>query len=395
MPRFLAFFLLSALMLPAQQFSRGDWKTDTSKKSIDLKELMSGGPGKDGIPAIRNPKFITPQEAASWVEAKEPVIVVELDGDARAYPLQVLIWHEMVSDQIGDVPLLVTYCPLCNSSIAFDRRVDGKVLDFGVSGMLRHSNMIMFDRQTDSLWQQLTGEAVVGAMTGKRLEIVTSQVVDFATFAKNFPSGKVLSKDTGQNRPYGVTPYAGYEQSGRPMFPVPRKRGTGRPLERIVTFTLEGKSRAYTFERLRRSRVAEGEIKKTRYVVFYDPAAVSTMEQKRISASQQVGSAGVFSPEVDGKSLKFRHKDGKILDKDTGSTWNILGMATGGPLVGKRLKPIKHGVFYAFAWMSFMPQTDLIGAAPPQDLSGGFPGWPGGVGGGPGVGSRRSASELP
>ncbi len=119
------------------------------------------------------------------------------------------------------------------------------------------------------------------------------------------------------------------------------------------------------------------------------------MEQKRISASQQVGSAGVFSPEVDGKSLKFRHKDGKILDKDTGSTWNILGMATGGPLVGKRLKPIKHGVFYAFAWMSFMPQTDLIGAAPPQDLSGGFPGRPGGVGGAPGVGSRRGASELP
>ena len=325
MPRVLALLLLSALMAPAQQFSEGNWKTDRSKKSIDLSDLKLGGPPKDGIPAIREPKFVSAQDAASWVGGGEPVIVVELEGDARAYPLQVLIWHEMVTDQIGGVPLLVTYCPLCNSSIAFDRRVDGKVYDFGVSGMLRHSDMIMFDRQTDSLWQQLTGEAVVGALTGKRLDVVTSQVVDFASFAKSFPDGKVLSKATGHNRPYGTSPYAGYEQSGRTMFPVPLKRPIGPPLERVVSFTLEGKSRAYTFGRLRQSGVIDGKIKKTRYVVFYDKTAVSAMEQKSISGSRQVGSAGVFSPELDGRVLKFRLKGGKIVDKDTGSTWNVLG----------------------------------------------------------------------
>ncbi len=397
MQRFLVLFLLSALLAPAQQFSKGDWQTDTSKKSIDLNDLKLGGPPKDGIRAIQKPKFVSLKDAASWVGGGEPVIVVELEGEARAYPLQVLLWHEMVLDQIGDVPLLVTYCPLCNSSIAFDRRVDGKVYDFGVSGMLRHSDMIMFDRETDSLWQQLTGEAVVGSLTGKRLDIVTSQVVDFAAFAKNFPDGKVLSKDNGQNLPYGNTPYAGYEQAGRVMFPAVVDRPIGRPLEKVVSFTLEGKSRAYTFERLRQAGVVDGKIKKTRYVVFYDGAALSTMEQKQIKSSRQVGSAGVFSPELDGKGLKFKFKDGTILDKETGSSWNVLGMATEGALAGKRLKPIQNGVFYAFAWMAFAPKTDLIGA-PVQRPAGGFSVQQGGIGsvpgtGGPGGPSRPSRPE--
>ena len=386
MPQFLILFLLSALLAPAQQFSKGNWRTDRSKKSIDLSELKLGGPPKDGIPAIREPKFVSTKDAASWIGGGEPVIVVELEGEARAYPLQVLIWHEMVTDQIGGVPLLVTYCPLCNSSIVFDRRLDGKVYDFGVSGMLRHSDMIMFDRQTDSLWQQLTGEAVVGALTGKRLDIVTSQVVDFASFAKTFPNGKVLSKATGYNRPYGTSPYAGYEQAGRLMFPVPLKRRIGPPLERVVSFTLEGKSRAYTFGRLRQSGVIEGKIKKSLYVVFYDRAAVSTMGKKRIADSRQVGSAGVFSPELDGKVLKFRLKGGKIVDKATGSIWNVLGMATEGALAGKRLTAIPHGVFYAFAWMAFTPKTDLIGV-PVQGPGDGFGSQRGGIGPVPGAGS--------
>ena len=385
MRRFLVLFLLSVLLAPAQQFSKGNWQTDRSKKSIDLNDLKLGGPPKDGIPAIREPEFVSAEDAASWVAGREPVIVVELGGEARAYPLQILVWHEMVADQIGDVPLLVTYCPLCNSSIAFDRRVDGQVYDFGVSGMLRHSDMIMFDRQTDSLWQQLTGEAVVGNLTGKKLDIVTSQVVDFASFAKNFPSGKVLGRPTGHNRPYGSTPYAGYEQAGRVMFPALVKRPIGPPLQRVVSFTLEGKSRAYTFGRLRQAGVVDGKIKKTRYVVFYDGAALSSMEQKQIARSRQVGSAGVFSPELDGTLLKFRFTDGKILDKGTGSTWNVLGMATDGALTGQRLKVIPHGVFYAFAWMAFAPKTDLIGV-PVQRPAGGFSVQQGGIGSVPGAG---------
>jgi len=215
--------------------------------------------------------------------------------------------------------------------------------------------------------------------------VVASQVVDFASFAKNFPSGKVLARPAGHNRPYGSTPYAGYEQAGRVMFPALVKRPIGPPLQRVVSFTLEGKSRAYTFGRLRQAGVVDGKIKKTRYVVFYDGAALSTMEQKQIASSRQVGSAGVFSPELDGEVLKFRFTDGKILDKGTGSTWNVLGMATDGALAGQRLKVIPHGVFYAFAWMAFAPKTDLIGV-PVQRPAGGFSVQQGGIGSVPGAG---------
>src|SRR5579863_5188381 len=143
-----------AVPLPAQ-FAGGSWHTDISKRSINLNELKPGGPGKDGIPALNRPKFTSVAEAGRWLDPKEPVIVVERAADVRAYPLQILIWHELVNDQIGDTPLLISYCPLCNSAVVFDRRVAGSVYDFGVSGMLRDSDMVMFDRQTDSLWQQI------------------------------------------------------------------------------------------------------------------------------------------------------------------------------------------------------------------------------------------------
>ena len=193
MNRILVLFLFAVLTASAQ-LSQGNWETDLSKKSINLSELRSGGPPKDGIPAIDRPEFISIDEAAKWVGAREPVLVVTLGGEARAYPLQILLWNELVNDQIGDRPILVSYCPLCNTAITFDRRVDDAVHDFGVSGMLRNSDMVMYDRQTDSLWQQATGDAIVGAATGKQLEIVSSQVVSFDDFRESFPDGWVLDR---------------------------------------------------------------------------------------------------------------------------------------------------------------------------------------------------------
>lgn len=151
------------IFLPSNLFAQkfNDWKTDTSKRNIDLSELISGGPPKDGIPAINHPTFISPEDADSWLEQDEPVIAFQLNGTARAYPLQILIWHEIVNDNFGDTPVLVTFCPLCYSAIVFDRRIDGETHQFGVSGFLRNSDLIMFDRKTESLWQQFTGEAIV------------------------------------------------------------------------------------------------------------------------------------------------------------------------------------------------------------------------------------------
>ena len=360
-PLLIALFFLVAIAAQAQ-LSPGNWKTDLSRKSIKLSALRSGGPPKDGIPAIHDPEFVSPKEAAKWVSAKEPVVVVEYADEVRAYPLQILIWHELVNDKIGDLPILVSFCPLCNIAITFDRRIDGKVHNFGVSGMLRNNCLVMYDWQTDSLWQQIPREAIVGTLTGKQLDIVSSQVVPFETFMENFPDGKVLSRETGHERPYGHSPYIGYEFGNRTMFPVGlAKPMPVAPLERLVTISVGGKSKAYPFKLLRRRHVTEGRTKKNHFVIFFDPTAVTPMDAIRIADSRKVGAVGVFSPELDGKRLRFRHKGDKIVDKTTGSTWNLLGMATDGPLAGKRLEPIDHGVYYAFAWLVFNPDTQVIG----------------------------------
>ncbi len=260
MRRLIALFLLAAVVAPAQ-LGRGNWRTDLSKKSIQLSELISGGPPKDGIPGVNDPKFVSPTEAAKWVSPKEPVLVIEHADEVRAYPLQILIWHELVNDQIGDLPVLVSFCPLCNSAITFDRRIDGKVYTFGVSGMLRKNCLVMFDRQTDSLWMQLTSEAIVGTLTGQRLNIVSSQSVPFDAFLQNFPDGKVLSKETGHSRPYGVSPYAGYESANGTMFPVGFKKPIPvAPKERLVTISLDGKTKDFPLLVLRRSKVTTGRI---------------------------------------------------------------------------------------------------------------------------------------
>ena len=374
MIRALALLTVSAATLHAQFPAAGTWKTDLSKKSIALSELRGGGPPKDGIPTINNPRFVSGREAVTWLHPKEPVLAVEHGGEARAYPLQILIFHELVNDTIGEVPILASYCPLCNSALTFDRRIDGETYDFGVTGMLRNSDMVMYDRQTDSLWQQLTGEGLVGTMTGKRLDIVSSQVIAFEQFTKSFPDGKVLSRNTGYQRHYGQSPYAGYEFSSRLMFPVPMKRTPPvRPMERVVAITLADKTRAYPFEYLRKRGAVEGKAKSQRYVVFYEPSTLTTMDARLIAAGRAIGSAGVFSPDVDGKRLKFRYKKGKITDKQTGSTWDVTGRAIDGPLAGQRLEPIESSVFYAFALYAFHPHTEMLGVAqqlPPSGLPG-------------------------
>ena len=161
------------------RFSTAGWSTDFTISSVPFDEIFSGGPGKDGIPAIDSPDFESIDEARSWVTANGPVIALEIDGDARAYPLAVLTWHEIVNDTVGDVPVIVTFCPLCHTALAFERTLDGTVHDFGVSGNLRFSDMVMYDRQTETWWQQATGQGIVGDLTGAKLEFLPSQLIGF------------------------------------------------------------------------------------------------------------------------------------------------------------------------------------------------------------------------
>lgn len=338
-----------------------EFRTDVSKRSIPLDELQQGGPPKDGIPAIRNPKFVAVSAASSWLDPAEPVQVVRYAGEVRVYPLQILIWHELVNDSIGDLPLLVSFCPLCNAAVAFDRRVDGVTAEFGVSGLLRHSDMVMFDRATESLWQQLTGEGIVGEHTGKRLAVVGSQVVPFETVAANYPRALVLGRDTGHERPYGANPYEQYEPRGRMIFPVRYKKSRKiKPLERLLVFGSESRPRAYVLRQLRQRPVQQGGTGPGAYVVFYEPEMRTALGARRIAESSRVGAAGVYSPYIDGRRLDFAFVGGRFSDSQTSSTWNLLGLATAGPLEGTVLNPIEHGVYYAFAWLAFNPGTEVV-----------------------------------
>ena len=188
-----------------------EWsKTDFSRHSVDYSEIMSGGPPKDGIPPVDDPKFVHVSEAKGLGE-REPVIGLVINGDARAYPLRILVWHEIVNDTVGGVPVAVTYCPLCNTALVFDRRLEGRVLDFGTTGKLLKSNLVMYDRQTESWWQQFLGEAIVGELTGARLAMLASRIESLANFRKRAPEGRLLVPNDPRMRRYGFNPYVGYD----------------------------------------------------------------------------------------------------------------------------------------------------------------------------------------
>lgn len=204
-----------ALAEPAAWRQQG-WKTDFTRATVPFGEIISGGPPRDGIPPIDRPQF-KPAAEVGDIAAREPVIVYPLDDNARAYPLRVLMWHEIVNDKVGGVPVAITYCPLCNASLVFDRRVNGRVLDFGTSGLLRNSDLVMWDRQTESWWQQFSGDAIVGSYVGTSLKYLPSQVLPYGEFRSRWPNGPVLVPENPKLRDYGRNPYAGYEDANTPF----------------------------------------------------------------------------------------------------------------------------------------------------------------------------------
>jgi len=192
------------------------WKTDFNKHTVPLDEILPGGPPRDGIPPIDRPLF-KPANDVTGIAAREPVIVYPLDADARAYPLRILTWHEIVNDEIAGKPVAVTYCPLCNASLVFDRRVGDRVLDFGTSGLLRKSDLVMWDRQTESWWQQFSGEGIVGHFAGTKLKLLPSRVMAYGDFIKQWPHNPVLVPRNPALRPYGRNPYVGYDKRTAPL----------------------------------------------------------------------------------------------------------------------------------------------------------------------------------
>jgi hypothetical protein len=340
--------------------STDGWNTDFSKHSVPFTEIFSGGPPRDGIPPIDDPGFVTIEDAANWVVDREPVVSFELNGISRAYPLQILMWHEIVNDVVGGEPVSVTFCPLCNTAIVFERTLDGVVYDFGTSGKLRNSDLVMWDRQTESWWQQFTGEAIVGELTGMKLKTLPALITSFEDFRAAYPDGEVLSTDTGFQRPYGSNPYGGYDRMGsRPFLYFGSLDGRIHPMERVVDVIIADEAVAFPFTVLRDERVVDYTIGGQDVVVFYKSGTVSALDSGTIADSKNIGSTGVFDPVVDGRKLTFRDEGDGFVDEETGSTWNIQGQAIAGPLDGHQLRSIVHTNVFWFAIAAFRPDVTV------------------------------------
>ncbi len=315
----LALILLAAALAPAGAPAAGPveglrklWpKTDFSRHSVPFEEIASGGVGRDVIPPIDDPVFVSAAEAEKLIAPTEPVIALEVGGERRAYPLAVMIWHEIANDTIAGLPVAVTYCPLCDAALVFDRRLGGRVLDFGTTGLLRFSDLVMWDRETESWWQQFLGEAIAGALTGERLAILPSRVESFGRFVAG-GGGQVLMPNDPALRSYGSNPYAGYDgahwpflyRGAYPLAAVP-------PLARVARV---GK-RAWTVELLRkRGRIEAGDL-----VLEWTPGQNSALDKPVIREGRDIGNV----------TVRRRAGDG--------------------------LKDAVHDVTFAFAFLAFTP----------------------------------------
>ena len=344
-------------------FSTSGWDTDFSNHSVPLEEFMGGGPPKDGIPSIDDPKFLSVDDADRFLDSREPVAVLDVGGEVRAYPIQILIWHEIVNDEIGGEPVAVTYCPLCNSTVAFRRVVDGEPVEFGTTGMLRNSDLVMYDRSTESWWQQITAEAVVGDRTGTKLDVLPSQILSWGELRRLHPDARVLSRDTGFDREYGSSPYGGYDRDpeSRPFLLEGEPDRSLPPKERVAAITSAQSAVVYPFSRLRRDAPINDELDGEPIVVFFDPDVASALDSPLVSAGRDVGAAAVFRRAVDGRALEFvlGPDAGTFRDRQTGSTWDMSGRASAGRFEGKRLKQVPHDDQFWFALAAFFDDAEV------------------------------------
>lgn len=335
---------------------------------IPLDEILSGGPPPDGIPALDDPQF-DPASEVDWLSSGDPVLSLTIGEETRGYPVGVLTWHEIANDTVGGVPVSVTYCPLCNSGVAFERTVEGEVTTFGVSGFLYADNLIMYDRATESLWPQLTGEASVGVRTGTQLTSIPLGVVGWDQFREAHPDALVLNRDTGFDRNYGANPYEGYDDpTSAPIFALP-----GEPDQRLqVKERVVGVGERDAAVAVQRSALADVgtvslEVGADPVTLWHLPGQVSALDTEQIADGAPIGTVAAFDPTVPGEGVLEFERTGngasaQIVDTATGSTWNPFGTAVSGPLSGTQLDPVRYLDTFWFSWVIFQPETRLIDA---------------------------------
>ena len=341
------------------------WETDFSNAIIDLDELLVGIPAtdpRDMIRPIDDPVFESVSEI-EWLTDRDPGVALEIGDDARFYPLAVLTRHEIANDEVDDIPVAVTYCPLCNTGMVFDRRFDGKTLRLGVSGLLRNSDLVMWDDQTQTLWQQITGEAIVGEHAGGRLTPIAAAIVRWADFAEAHPNGLAMGPDQGFGSGYGYNPYEFYSSRSAPFGFFQGEIDDRFPaLERVVGVTIDEISKAYPFSVLRQATPVNDTVNGQPIVVIWgSPDTADALDSADISESISIGTALAFSSEVGGRVLTFEAGgESEFRDIETGTTWSILGKAIDGELVGAELDLVQHRNEFWFAWQAFFPDSDVL-----------------------------------
>ncbi|MFK5957381.1 MAG: DUF3179 domain-containing protein [Lutibacter sp.] len=344
------------------------WKTDTIQHAVPLSEIQIVLP-KGSFPTLDNPIFVGKDEGLHMFFPMEPVIAIEINGKAKAYSLNILTMHEIANDVLGGVPILVTYCPLCNSGLVFNRKLTYKgeihTLEFEASGMLRKSNMIMLDRKTETLWQQLMGNAIVGTFNNAQLAILPSLLISVEDFFERYPEGKILSRKTGfteSEKRYGHNPYTKYDSKTAPLkrfFDNDKVDKRLPVMERIVDIENNGDYKIYSFTSVAKKRVINDTFKSSKVVLFYKSGAVSILDTSDITTSKNVGTVTVFNAILNKQHLIFSKKEGVFIDNETKSKWDITGFCYEGKLKGTQLQIIPHSNHFAFAWLAFNPNSEI------------------------------------
>ena len=345
-----------------------DWKTDWGKRTVDLSSIFVGinAPDpRDRIAPLDGPNYSSVADS-QWLAENEPGVLLVLGDEAKFYPLSIMTRHEIVNDTVADVPVSVTFCPLCNTALVFDRRLDGETLRLGVSGLLRRSDMVMWDDLTDSLWQQITGVGIVGEHAGDQLTTLPSRIVSFGSFSREFPEGLALSEDQAFGFSYGRNPYVSYSSSAAPISSFFRDTLDPRlpALSRVVGVDEGGQVKGYAFEALAEIRAVNDVVGGVPVVIFWgDEATSDALDARTISNGAGIGTASAYLSTVGGQVLTFEALDDLTFrDIETGSTWSILGNAVGGPLTGETLDLALHRNEFFFAWAAFFPTAELWGA---------------------------------
>ncbi len=356
--------------IPPLSVNITQWReTDFRRWTVDPDEILSTGPGRNGIQPIYQPHLrsiletVTDEAMRSWLTLDHPVAVVEVNGDARAYPLGILTFHEVVNDNIGGQPVLVTYSPLSYTTRAFGRVVDDVELNFGTTGNVRIANLVMWDDHTESWWQQADGQAITGEAAGHRLEYVPAYITSFGEFARTYPDGRVLSPASGSPEfwpVYGGSQYFGYDSPNNPpsLF-IGQLDERLSPKERVLGVEIDDEIIAFPFAQLRQEQVVNTEIGGEPVVVFWKAGTRSALDEESIAESHDPGSAAAFSRRLGDRILEFEAAGDFFRDTETGTLWTLLGAGDQGELVEQRLTPVKADNALWFAWVSFNPETEI------------------------------------